>query len=161
MACAVLFSTLSMTASATDVVLACPDLSTAQQLGACPSEKDLRALYTATCPKLLQKRGECKPFEAFARSKDKALWAAQSQNEEFLSYIQCKQTPEVVKASKAVRVGVKCDMKSGRCEARCGYENGVSFSLRVKGSCQTATRQPIDCTDDPQSCVVKCELFED
>jgi len=148
-------------AHAGSVVLACPDLAQAVQLGACPTDKELRATYRKTCPTFLEKDGECKPFEAFARTKNKALWGAMSGAEEFLSYLSCAQPAALVKSSKPISVTTKCNLQSGRCEARCGYENAITFNLRVKGSCKTATGQKIDCAKDPKACVATCELFED
>ena len=144
-----------------NVVLMCPDLARAEQLGACPSDKELRANYRKTCPTFMEKRGECRPFETFARGKNKALWAAVSGTEEFLSYLSCATTAEAIKTSKPVSVTAKCDLKSGRCEARCGYDNALTFNLRVKGACKTTPGQKVDCSKDPKACVVTCELFED
>ena len=141
-------------------VLTCPELSTAQKLGDCPSDADLMSLFRETCSPMLERNGDCTPYDKFAKSKNKALWAAMSAKEEFLSYIQCSQPPETIKASKIISVETKCSLKSGRCEARCGYENGINFSLRVKGSCETATRAKIDCQNDPKLCVTTCELYE-
>jgi len=151
---------LPAAAQSANVVLSCPDLSQAEQLGACPSDKELRANYRKTCPPFMEKRGECKPFEAFARNKNKALWAAMSGPEEFLSYISCAQPKKTVKAAKPISVDAKCDLQSGRCQARCGYDNSVTFNLRVKGICKTATGGKIDCKSDPKACKVTCELFE-
>jgi len=148
-------------AKAADVVLACPDLAHAEQLGTCPSDKELRANYRKTCPTFMEKRGECRPFEAFARTKNKALWAATSGDEEFLSYISCAQPALSVKAARPVSVDAKCDLQSGRCEARCGYTNAITFNLRVKGACKTTTGLKVDCASDPKACTVTCELFED
>lgn len=158
---ALVYAVLPAPAFAGQVVLACPDLAQAEQLGACPSDKELRANYRKTCPKFLEKDGECKPFEAFARSKNKALWAAVSGDEEFLSYLSCSQAVATVKSSKPVAIDAKCSLKSGRCEARCGYENNITFNLRVKGVCKTATGQKVDCAHAPHACTVTCELFDD
>ena len=146
---------------AADVVLVCPDLARAEQLGNCPTQAEFLATYRETCPEFMEKRGECKPFAAFARSKNKALWAAQSENEEFLAYMSCAHTPDIVKTSKAVSVEAKCDAQSGRCDALCGYENDITFNLRVNGICRTEGHQKIDCGNDPKGCVVTCDLFED
>lgn len=155
------FGLLPAPAQAGNMVLACPDLASAEALGECPSEKELRANYRKTCPTFLEKDGECKPFEAFARSKNKALWGAVSGGEEFLSYLSCGHAAATVKASKPISVDAKCQLQSGRCEARCGYQNNITFNLRVKGTCKTMTGQKVDCTKDPKACVVTCELFED
>ena len=156
-----IFSFFAPAVQAGDVVLTCPDLAKAEQLGACPSEKELRANYRKTCPTFMEKRGECRPFESFARSKNKALWAATSGDEEFLSYISCAQPALSVKAAQPVSVDAKCDLKTGRCEARCVYANAITFNLRLKGACKTPTGQKVECSDDPKACVVTCELFED
>lgn len=147
------------TAGTTQLVT-CPSLSTAQMLGDCPNETDLKTLYRETCSPMLEKNGDCTPYEKFAKSKNKALWGAKSAQEEYLSYIQCTLSSDIVKASKIIDVETKCDLDTGRCEARCGYENDVTFSLRVKGSCTTANQQKIDCQNDPKLCVATCEVYE-
>lgn len=141
-------------------LVTCPSLTAAQMLGDCPSETDIKNLYRETCSPMLEKQGECTPYEKFAKGKNKALWAAMSADEEYLSYIQCTQPPDTIKASKIINVETKCDLKSGRCVARCGYDNGVTFNLRVKGSCETAARQKIDCQNNPALCVATCEIYE-
>lgn len=148
-------------AHSSDTVLACPSLATAQQLGTCPSEQDLRIAYRASCPEFMEKRGECKPFKGFAMAKNTALWSVMGGSEEFMAYVSCAKSNAEVTTSKPVSIEAKCALKSGRCEARCTYDSGVTFSLRVKGACQTATGEKITCKDDPQSCVFKCEQFTD
>jgi len=152
---------LPVSAEAGNVVLACPDLARAEQLGACPSDKELRANYRKTCPTFMEKRGDCRPFESFARGKNKSLWGALSGDEEFLSYLSCAQPALSIKAAKPMSVTAKCDLKSGRCIAQCGYQNNITFNLRVKGACKTSTGQKVDCSKDPKACTVTCELFED
>jgi len=156
-----LFALVSTNAAlAGEVQLACPaDLTDAEQLGSCPSTQELKEGYDATCPSVMAKRNECKPYATYAKSKSKALWGVTSGGEEFLSYVRCSLPPETVKASKPQSVKVKCDMGSGRCEAQCGYENDFVLKLRFKGECKTANAGTIDCKDDPKACVVTCETF--
>ncbi|HEY9080768.1 hypothetical protein [Magnetovibrio sp.] len=159
--CMTIYTAAPTRAPAADVDLACPDLTRAEQLGTCPTEQELRDQYRTTCPEFMEKRGECKPFEVFARTKNKALWAAISGEEEFLSYMSCTQPSDRVKTAKAVSVEAKCDPQTGRCNALCRYEHDIAFTLRIKGICKTAGGQKLDCASDPQACVVTCELFED
>ncbi|MBL4615540.1 MAG: hypothetical protein JKY27_11795 [Magnetovibrio sp.] len=148
------------TVLAGEASFSCPDLSAAEQVGSCPSDKELKEGYDATCPSAMARRNECKPFAAYAKSKGKSLWAAKAGDEEFLSYVQCGISPETVRGSKVQSVDVKCDFNSGRCEAVCGYENDFNLKLRIKGSCRTATAAKIDCKDDPSACTVTCETIE-
>lgn len=160
--CALMSLGLSLTPAGAENLMqvSCPSLSTAEKLGDCPSDTDLKNLYRETCSPMLERQGECTPYDKFAKSKNKALWAAMSANEEFLSYIQCTLPDDTIKASKIVSIDTKCDQKTGRCVANCGYENGVKFSLRVQGSCETTTRQKIDCQTDPALCVATCEIYK-
>lgn len=138
----------------------CPDLSTAEQLGACPDERELKQGYDATCPSAMGRRNECKPFAAYVKSKNKSLWGVKTGGEEFLPYVRCSLSPETVRASRAQSVEIKCAASTGRCEARCGYENDFTLRLRFQGECRTANRGKIDCQDDPKACVFTCETFE-
>jgi len=155
---------LSMTSaaqvSAAEKVFACPDLSTAEQVGTCPTDKELKEGYDGICPSVMAKQQACVPFAAYAKGKSKALWAAQSGSVEFLSYVDCGLSPKTVRASRAKALDVNCTARSGRCEALCTYDNDFTLKLRVKGDCRTATQDKIDCSDDPASCVVKCVIEE-
>lgn len=160
---AVVLSFFCLSASAAmagETNFTCPDLSTAQQVGACPSDKELKEGYAATCPSAMGKRNECRPFAAYVKSKGKSLWAVLMGDEEFLSYVRCGLAPETVRASKVQNVEVKCSFESGRCAAQCGYENDFTLKLRFKGECRTANAGKIECKDNPAACVVSCDLFD-
>lgn len=161
LAAAVLLAALALPAATAQAdgtkAFACPDLSTAEQLGSCPSEEEIMRNYRVDCPPHLERAGDCMPFQLFAMRKNKAIWAVMSGGEEFLPYVSCGIPVDTVKGSKAVSLRVSC-RASGRCQMLCGYENDITLRLRFKGKCTTATEGKIDCKENPMACVAQCAV---
>ncbi|KIM00248.1 Benzoate 1 2-dioxygenase [Paramagnetospirillum magnetotacticum MS-1] len=111
----------------------CPDLSTAQQVGNCASEQELKFSFTGYCSdnqRLYDKEdGSCLSLEHYKKIKDVSLWEAG----EFQGYLHCSLPAETIRASKlhhmgAVRIGPMTRVV-------CSYDNGLDLTYRTKAPC--------------------------
>jgi len=135
--------------------LACPDLSRAVQIGACPSEEELRYTFTGFCAANERSyrgdTGVCTDFEAYRRLKNHALW--ESTDGAFSGYVSCDLTPSEVRSASVSSVH---GSKQGRITVlACGYTRGISFSHRTRAECRITN--PSACPSDAAACRATCE----
>lgn len=135
--------------------LSCPDLATVVQVGACPSEEELRYTFTGYCSDNAKAyRGEtdsCTDFALYRQIKNVALW--ESANGDFSTYVSCELPKGALQQGKAttVRVG-----KAGKItQLVCGYSNGVSFTHRTRAQC--VVDAAVDCATNVDSCKARCD----
>lgn len=135
--------------------VSCPDLSTAVQVAACPSEEDLKYTFTGFCSdnaRMYSKDTDvCTDYQRYRKLKNVALW--ESRDGEFQAYVSCDQPASAVKAAKVSSIAVA--KKGGITQLVCSYRDGVVFTNRMRGECTVDTKTA--CAADPAACVAKCE----
>ncbi|MCP5368485.1 MAG: hypothetical protein H6906_13330 [Hyphomicrobiales bacterium] len=143
--------------------LRCPDLAAAEQVGNCPSLRELRILFGSTCGGEANpdaaKPGLCDSFEEFQRQRATALWEAGEAG--FAGYLPCALTAKDLAAGRLAAVAV-----AGKRVTRitCTYagagDGPVTLTLRRRGACALpsgAAQGRADCTADPAACAVDCK----
>lgn len=149
---ALLLGAMLASAPARAESLACPDLSTATQVAACPTEEDLRYTYLGFCGDNARLYGRdvmtCATFENYREVKNTALW--ESADGRFDGYVTCNVAPDAVRASKAMRMHV--ERKGSLTRLICDYGNDHRLVHRTKAACKVEVE---DCTGG--ECRAACE----
>ncbi len=134
--------------------IACPELSAAVQIGACPSEAELRYAFTAFCSDnarlYTRDTDECTDFAQFGRRKNIALW--ESADGRFQGYVSCQLSAATVRNARAARISVAREGSVTRLV--CTYPQAVTFVHRVRGECRIEGDG--DCRDTPAACAARC-----
>ena len=135
--------------------LSCPDLAAAVQVGACPSEEELRYTFTGFCSDDAKAyKGEtdsCTDFALYLKMKNVALW--ESADGAFDAYVSCELPKGALQQAKASVVRVA---KAGKItQLVCSYSNGVSFIHRTREQCTVDA--VADCATNAASCKARCE----
>lgn len=114
--------------------IACPDLSTARQVGDCPSEEQLKYSYAGYCSddaRMYDKDGgnTCVTLDDFKKLKNHALW----ETGDFQGYLHCGRSPEQTRALKLT--GMKIAPAGTLTRLVCDYEGGAMMVLRTRRAC--------------------------
>lgn len=129
-----LLALLSLPAFAASV--ACPDLATAVQVGACPAEEELKYTFTGYCSDNARtykgETGICSDYQKYRTLKNLALW--ESADGVFNAYVSCDLPPASVKAARAS--GVKVDKQGKMTRLICSYGEGIRFTWRTRVECR-------------------------
>lgn len=148
-----LFSALSLTASA--VPLACPDLSAAVQVNACPTEDELKYTYNGFCSDMAKayakETDSCMRYEDYREMKNVAMW--ESKDGVFSGYVSCGLPVGKVKALQPTGMEVVTQGKLNKLV--CAYPAGINLTYRTKGACAVDNEKA--CASDPASCQASCE----
>ncbi|PKO89249.1 MAG: hypothetical protein CVU16_12450 [Betaproteobacteria bacterium HGW-Betaproteobacteria-10] len=146
------FSALSLAASAAP--RACPDLTAASQVNACPTEEELKYTYSGFCSDAgkayANQTDSCIRYEDYRAMKNVALW--ESADGAFDGYVSCDLPVAEIKTLKAT--GMKVETKGKLKKLVCSYPGGVNFTYRTKGSCAVDNAKA--CASDPASCQASC-----
>jgi hypothetical protein len=133
----------------------CPDLGTAAQVAACPTEDDLKYTFTGFCSDNARMYGKdaevCTDYQRYRKLKNVALW--ESQDGVFEAYISCDLPAASVKQAKASNIAVT--RKADITRLACTYREGVIFTSRTRAECTVDVKS--NCAADPTACVAKCE----
>ena len=135
--------------------VACPDLQTAVQVGACPAEEELRYTFNGYCSDDARAyKGDtdvCTDYRRYRKLKNVALW--ESADGLFNAYVSCDLPPEKLKGARvsAVRVGKQGKMT----QLVCGYGEGISFTWRTRAECRVDAGA--DCAANPAACKASCD----
>jgi hypothetical protein len=150
---ALLAGLVSFSAAATQY--ACPDLASAAQVNACPTEEELKHTYTAFCSdnaKVYAKETDsCLRYSDYRQMKNLALW--ESKDGVFDSYVSCDLPPAKVKALKAT--GMKIERQGKLTKLVCSYPNGINFTYRTKAACAIADDKA--CAANATACQATCD----
>ena len=150
---AVLFSSLSLTASATAIV--CPDLAQAVQVNACPSEEELKHTYNGFCSDTAKayanQTDSCIRYEDYRVMKNVAMW--ESKDGVFAGYVSCALPVGQVKALQLN--GMKVEQQGKLTKLVCSYAKDVNFTYRTKSAC-VVSNDPT-CASNPASCQATCD----
>lgn len=140
--------------SAMAETVACPDLSAAVQVAACPSEDDLKFTFNGFCSdnaRMYSKDTEvCTDYQRYRKLKNVALW--ESRDGEFQAYVSCDLPPARVKTAKAAALSVA--RKGKITQVVCRYGDGLAFTKRTRAECTVDAKA--DCAADA-ACVANCE----
>lgn len=135
--------------------LSCPDLKTAVQVGACPTEEQLKYTFVGFCSDDAKAyRGEtdvCTDFQQYRQLKNIVLW--ESAGGVFDAYLSCDLPKGVIQGSQVsgVRIG-----KQGRVtQLVCSYPNGINFIHRTRAQCQLDGSP--ECSANPATCKASCD----
>lgn len=150
---AALLTALALPTAAATV--ACPDLATAVQVAACPSDEELRYTFTGYCSddNRAYRGGNdvCNDFQAYRKLKNIALWEAADGG--FNAYVSCDRAAAEVRAAKPVSIRVA--RQGSITQLVCGYGDGLSFTLRTRAACHVEATT--DCRNNPASCKAECQ----
>ncbi|RAU23122.1 hypothetical protein CU669_02860 [Paramagnetospirillum kuznetsovii] len=116
--------------------ISCPDMSSAVQVGQCPSEQELKWGYDGYCgdnARLYDKSNPdgdtCVSMDNYRKLKDVALWEAG----EFHGYLHCSRPVEQHKSAKLVQLGV--GKIGSMTRVVCSYDGGDDMTLRLRADC--------------------------
>lgn len=142
------------TADAGADTLSCPNLATAVQAGACPSEEELKYTYVGYCSdnaRMYETDDTCSDYQRYRRLKNIALWEAG--RGAFQGYLSCELPAATIKAAGAVKISVS--RQDGITRVTCTYPQGITFTHRAKGNC--AVDGAGDCVANPAACRATCD----
>jgi hypothetical protein len=149
-----LTASLSFHAAIAETVT-CPDLGSAVQVGACPSEEELRYTYTGYCSDNARmydsKDDVCARFDNYRKMKNVALW--ESGDGAFSGYVSCDLPVARLKAAKAATIVVARQGSITR--LACAYGEGVIFSHRTTKAC--ALEGDGNCAGGSPGCRASCQ----
>jgi hypothetical protein len=149
-----LLSGLSMNAAVAETV-SCPDLAQAVQVGACPSEEELRYTYTGYCSDNARmydaKDDVCSNFQNYRKLKNVVLW--ESGDGAFSGYLSCDLPASKVRSAAATKIAVARQGSITR--VVCTYGEGMVFSYRTKQACRAEGNG--SCADNPGGCWASCQ----
>ena len=143
---------LSIPASAG--MLGCPDLATVVQVGACPSEDELKYTFKGYCSDnaRMYDQGEqvCTDYALYRRLKNVSLW--ETKDGRFDGYVSCETGPVPLAQGRAVKLAISKQGSVTR--VACSYDVGVTLTHRTKARCTVAVA---DCSGTPDTCKAECE----
>jgi len=133
--------------------LVCPDLGSAVQVNACPTDDELQYTYKGYCSDnaRMYDKGEqvCTDFALYRLKKNVSLW--ETGDGRFAGYVSCETGLVPLGQGRAVMLAVS--QLGSVTRVACSYDIGVTFSLRTKAKC-TAT--VADCSTAPGTCRADC-----
>jgi hypothetical protein len=149
---ALLLLAISVPASAE--TLGCPDLSTAVQVNACPSDEELQYTFKGYCgdnARMYDKGDQvCTDYALYRLLKNVSLW--ETKDGRFDGYVSCETGPVPLAQGRAVKLAVSKQGSVTR--VACSYDVGVTFTHRTKAKCTAAMA---NCSSVPGSCKAECE----
>ena len=135
--------------------VSCPDLSSAVQVAACPTEEDLKFTFNGYCSdnkRIYDKDSDlCTDYQRYRKVKNVALW--ESGDGVFQAYVSCDLLLADVKAAKAASIAVS--KKGGISRLACSYGDGITFTNRTRAECRID--EIADCGADASVCKAVCE----
>lgn len=135
--------------------LTCPNLAAAAQIGACPSDAELRYSFTAVCSDdarvYAKDTDECTDFQQYRRRKNIALW--ESADGKFQGYVSCELPAASVRSAEVMGIAVAKQGSIAR--VACSYPHGITFVHRSKSACRVEGDG--NCKDKPGACVARCD----
>lgn len=134
--------------------LSCPDMGQARQVGACPSEDELRYTFSGYCSDDNKAyRGEtdvCTSYPAYRALKNVALW--ESRDGAFDGYLSCSASPRERQMAKAQTLELVRQGKINKLV--CTYSNLQTLTLRTRAQCRVDVK---DCGPEGTACQASCD----
>ncbi len=133
---------------------ACPELSNAAQVNACPTEDELKHTYSGFCSDngkaYAKETDSCLRYEDYRDMKNTARW--ESQDGLFDGYVSCGLQPAKVKSLKATAMRIERQGKLTK--VVCSYAEHINFTLRTKASCVIDDAKA--CAENAANCRANC-----
>lgn len=118
--------------------VSCPDPATVVQVGACPSDEELKYTFTGYCSDDAKAyKGEtdvCTDFQRYRQLKNVALW--ESADGVFDAYVSCEAPKDALKRARFT--SAKVTQQGKLTLLTCSYEQGVNFVYRTRARCTLA-----------------------
>lgn len=134
--------------------MSCPDLGSAVQVNACPTEEELQYTFKGYCGDnaRMYDRGEqvCTDFALYRLLKNVSLW--ETKDGRFDGYVSCETGTVPLVQGRAVKLVVSKQGSVTR--VACSYDVGVTFTHRTKAKCTAVVE---DCSGAPGTCKAECE----
>jgi len=150
---ALLLATLSL--GATAGTMTCPDLASAVQVNACPTEEELKFTYNGFCSDTAKayakETDSCIKYEDYREMKNLAMW--ESKDGVFSGYISCALPADQLKAGKVATMAVERQGKLNKLV--CSYANNIRLTYRTKAACAVDNENA--CKANPASCTATCD----
>jgi len=143
-----------------ETILTCPDLSTLEEVGTCPSKEEVKAQQKRTC---LMERNEdnrklmaCDDFPEYYARKANSLWAAQINGEEHLTYRGCVAPSQKAESTKPTKMRAKSPNRFSW--MFCSYPNDETITFKLDMNCKLENgEKAMDCGPDGKACRLVCE----
>lgn len=149
---ALFVAALSFSAGA--ATLSCPDLASAVQVNACPTEDELKFTYNGYCSDnakaYANQTDSCIRYDDYRAMKNTARW--ESKDGEFDGYVSCDLPAAQFKALKATSLKVVVQGKLTKLV--CSYPKGINFTYRTKQTCTIDNEKA--CAADAANCKATC-----
>jgi hypothetical protein len=143
---------ISVPASAEAVL--CPNLSTAVQVNACPSEEELQYTYKGYCSdnaRMYDQRDQvCTDYALYRLLKNVSLW--ETKDGRFDGYVSCETGTVPLAQGRAVKLAIS--QQGSVTRVACSYDVGVTFTHRTKAKCTVVVA---NCSTAPGTCKAECE----
>lgn len=150
---ALLLAALSF--GATAGTMSCPELASAVQVNACPTDEELKFTYNGFCSDTAKayanQTDSCIKYEDYREMKNVALW--ESKDGVFSGYISCALPAEKLKTGKVSTMVVERQGKLNKLV--CSYTNNVRLTYRTKAACAVDNEKA--CKANPASCTATCD----
>lgn len=134
--------------------MSCPDLGTAVQVNACPTDDELQYTFKGYCgdnARMYDKGDQvCTDFALYRLLKNVSLW--ETKDGRFDGYVSCETGAVPLAQGRAVNLVVSKQGSVTR--VACSYDVGVTFTHRTKAKC---TAVVADCSGAPGTCKAECE----
>ena len=149
---ALFVAALSFSAGA--ATFSCPDLASAVQVNACPTEDELKFTYNGYCSDnakaYANQTDSCIRYDDYRAMKNTARW--ESKDGEFDGYVSCDLPAAQFKALKATSLKVVAQGKLTKLV--CSYPKGINFTYRTKQACTIDNEKA--CAADAANCKATC-----
>ena len=119
-------------------VYTCPDISKSAKVGGCPSDDELKRMFSNICGwrdtenENPHAKGVCKYYSLFRKAKNTALW--ESGDGKYEGYLSCDTKENEIKASKLIKISIGQKREWNR--VICTYEGGSELVLRTREICE-------------------------
>lgn len=136
--------------------IACPNLATAVQVGACPSEEELQFTFSGYCSDNArmynwQEEQVCTDYKRYRQLKNVVLWEAEGGK--FQSYVSCDLAADKIGAARLS--SITATRKGNLTRVACTYTGNVVFAYRTKGQCRVEGSG--DCIGNSDACKATCD----
>lgn len=149
-----LFIALNAGVARADTVVCPSDMTGVIQLGACPSEEDLRLTFRGYCSDNQrmydQGRQLCLDYETYRSAKNVSLW--ETADGKFDGYLSCDQSAQ--QRAEMRPNSIKVNIQGSVTRVVCSYREDAVLTHRTKAKCVVDQGT---CATDPNACKAICE----
>lgn len=142
-----------LTGSAQADTIACPELASAVQVGACPGEDELRLTYRGFCSdnqRMYDKEQVCLEYGIYRAAKNISLW--ESPDGRFSGYLSCDMSAQSRASARPAEI--KLTRQGSLTLLACIYSNDAKLTYRTRSACVATVTT---CAGDSAACTASCE----